>query len=83
MRRLTELSRDRRTRRWTEPIGILTHHLQHDEASWEFLEWFIPWTKGYPAIRWQSLAELLDDFGSARMATTKNGSDSLVPADGR
>lgn len=61
MRRLIRLARERRrARRWTEPVGILTHHLQQDEASWEFLEQFLPWTKGNPAIEWQSLPKLLD-----------------------
>lgn len=76
VRRLTELSRNCRAKRWTEPIGILTHHLQHDETSWKFLEWFIPWTKGHPAIRWQSLPKLLEEFKSAQMATLEDGSDA-------
>ncbi len=31
-----------RTRRrlglWDEPVGLLTHHLVHDEPAWRFLE---------------------------------------------
>lgn len=26
---------------WDEPIGLLTHHLDHDKAAWLFLEWFL------------------------------------------
>jgi hypothetical protein len=62
MRRLTRLARERRrTDRLTEPIGILTHHLEHDGASWVFLERFIPWVSGNAAIDWRSLPELLEE----------------------
>ncbi|MBO9560041.1 MAG: polysaccharide deacetylase family protein [Caulobacter sp.] len=27
---------------WGEPLGLLTHHLDHDEAAWRFLEAFVP-----------------------------------------
>lgn len=61
MRRLIRLARERRQAgRWTEPIGILTHHLQQDEASWKFLERFISCTKQNATIEWRSLRELLD-----------------------
>jgi hypothetical protein len=61
MRRLIRLAHERRCAgRWTEPIGILTHHLQQDEPSWEFFERFIRWTKGNTAIEWRSLSRLLD-----------------------
>ncbi len=37
--RLTGLLRSRRRHgRWGEPIGLLTHHLDHDEAAWRFLD---------------------------------------------
>jgi hypothetical protein len=37
--RLTALLEWRRRRRlWDEPIGLLTHHLVHDEAAWRFLD---------------------------------------------
>ena len=61
MRRLIRLARERRrTARWLEPIGILTHHLQQDEASWDFLERFLVWTKGNAEIEWQPLSRLLE-----------------------
>jgi hypothetical protein len=61
MRRLIRLARmRRRAGQWNEPIGILTHHLQLDEASWRFLERFFAWTKANSAIEWRSLPSLLD-----------------------
>lgn len=27
------------------PIGLLTHHLDHDAAAWRFLEWFVPYAR--------------------------------------
>ena len=37
--RLTGLLQWRRKHgRWSEPIGLLTHHLAHDEAAWRFLD---------------------------------------------
>jgi hypothetical protein len=26
---------------WNEPLGLLTHHLDHDEPTWLFLEAFL------------------------------------------
>ena len=40
--RMRRLLRQRRLAgRWDEPIGLLTHHLDHDEATWRFLEQFL------------------------------------------
>ena len=33
-----QLRQRRRDARWDQPIGLLTHHLAHDEAAWRFLE---------------------------------------------
>lgn len=41
-------------------IGILSHHLVHDVAAWDFLEKFFAATSGHPAVRWCSITELLD-----------------------
>ena len=38
------------------PIGILTHHLVHDEAAWDFLEKLFSFTRGQ---RWLSAQELV------------------------
>ncbi|PHY18209.1 polysaccharide deacetylase family protein [Caulobacter sp. BP25] len=39
MRRL--MAERRLSRRWDEPMGLLTHHLDHDAATWAFLEQFL------------------------------------------
>lgn len=35
-----------------QPIGVLTHHLHHDEATWDFLEQLFGWLQGHPAVSW-------------------------------
>ena len=30
---------------WGEPLGLLTHHLDHDEGAWRFVEAFLPVAK--------------------------------------
>jgi hypothetical protein len=42
------------------PLGILTHHLVHDEAAWEFLEDLFAATANHPACRWVSVSELMN-----------------------
>lgn len=40
--RMRRLMKQRRlTGQWDEPIGLLTHHLDHDRATWLFLERFL------------------------------------------
>ena len=41
------------------PTGLMTHHLDHDEACWRFLDRFLAETTGHPAARWVGTAELL------------------------
>jgi hypothetical protein len=36
------------------PIGLLTHHLAHDEAVWAFAETFLAAAADHPAVRWPS-----------------------------
>jgi hypothetical protein len=43
-----------------EPIGILTHHLVHDEAAWDFIGQLFDETKGNPAVRWRGIVDLLE-----------------------
>ncbi|MVA24645.1 polysaccharide deacetylase family protein [Agrobacterium vitis] len=46
----------------TEPlhaIGILTHHLVHDQAVWDFLTRLFALTVTHPACRWESARTLL------------------------
>ena len=35
-----QLEARRRAGAFAAPIGILTHHLDHDDATWAFLDWF-------------------------------------------
>ncbi|ASJ75962.1 polysaccharide deacetylase family protein [Granulosicoccus antarcticus] len=42
------------------PIGLLTHHLVHDEQAWQFLEQLFVATSHDPAVRWIAASELLE-----------------------
>ncbi|PDS81247.1 polysaccharide deacetylase family protein [Rhizobium sp. L43] len=42
-----------------EPIGVLTHHLVHDTAAWDFLSALFAVTVGHPAVRWSPATALL------------------------
>ena len=42
-----------------EPIGILAHHLVHDESAWLFLQGLFETVAASPNARWASLGELL------------------------
>jgi len=57
--RAARLARDRRRAgRWDQPIGLLTHHLDHDEAAWGFLDAFLALTARSEAVQWRGLADL-------------------------
>lgn len=49
----------RQAGRWDAPIGVLTHHLVHDENSWRFLYRFMGWTRARPAVEWRAMPALL------------------------
>ncbi len=38
-----------------EPTGLLTHHLDHDEACWRFIDRFIAAVGSHPAVRWSAV----------------------------
>lgn len=40
------------------PYGLLTHHLAHDEATWDFLAAFLPMLSRHPAVRWRDAVAL-------------------------
>ncbi len=40
-------------------LGVLTHHLVHDDAAWEFLDDFFAVTARHPACRWVAVRELM------------------------
>jgi peptidoglycan/xylan/chitin deacetylase (PgdA/CDA1 family) len=44
-----------------EPVGILTHHLVHDEAAWAFLGQLFEVTDGQGACHWRSIGELISE----------------------
>ncbi len=41
-----------------EPIGILTHHLVHEEASWTLLEEIFGLIAKHPGVAWPTIREL-------------------------
>ncbi|MGO7905031.1 polysaccharide deacetylase family protein [Rhizobium leguminosarum] len=43
-----------------EPVGVLTHHLAHDAAAWDFLSVLFATTRRHPAVRWSPAAALLE-----------------------
>ena len=45
-------------------MGLLTHHLVHDEAAWAFLDGMFQVTANHPACRWCALSELLAEADS-------------------
>lgn len=44
---------------WRTPIGLLTHHLVHDEAIWSTCEDLLDVLKGEPAAEFPALRELI------------------------
>jgi len=53
------LSALRRAGLWGEPTGLLTHHLDHDESAWAFLDRLFSRTPGRARVDWRSARELL------------------------
>jgi len=43
------------------PVGVLTHHLVHDEAAWKFLESLFEVTARSGIARWGTVGEMLPD----------------------
>ncbi len=55
-----ELFIRRRHSRWTEPIGLVTHHGICDEESWAFLDGFFRHASGWgPHFKWRSIREFM------------------------
>lgn len=42
-----------------QALGLLTHHLRHDEAGWEFISEFLELIGSHPGARWVRLEEAL------------------------
>ena len=49
-----------------EPLGILTHHLVHEEASWELLDELFGMLAKHPAVAWPKVGELFGIKGPNR-----------------
>ena len=41
-----------------EPLGLLTHHRDHDAATWAFLQRLLEITSSHAAARWLTIAEV-------------------------
>lgn len=48
-----KLADRRRAGAFHRPVGLLTHHLEHDEATWRFLNRLVPWLDG--TVEWVPL----------------------------
>jgi hypothetical protein len=66
-----ELARRRKAGLWSAPIGILTHHLAHDERAWRFLEAFLTWSLRRPEFAWAALPDLLRAAGEGHETTVR------------
>jgi hypothetical protein len=56
-----------------EPLGLLTHHLDHDEPFWDFLNGLFRVTTAHPAARWITVREAFaaeSSRQSSRVAST-------------
>lgn len=53
-----DLQLTRRRNTGTEPLGLLTHHLVHDEACFEFLEEFLAIAAHHPGAQWPKVKDL-------------------------
>ncbi|MDB5552788.1 MAG: carbohydrate esterase 4 superfamily protein [Rhizobium sp.] len=42
-------------------MGLLTHHLVHDDAAWSFIDRLLAFTRQHAACRWVSLPEILSE----------------------
>jgi hypothetical protein len=62
----TEMRRRRKAGLWDAPIGLLTHHLVHDEAAWTFLAAFLHWSLGQRQFAWLDLPEVIGELRAAR-----------------
>ncbi len=43
-----------------DPIGVLAHHLVHDDAAWDFLDALFAHTAGHPAVTWCAADDLIE-----------------------
>ena len=55
-----QLATRRRAAQWDAPLGLLTHHQDHDEGCWLFLNGFLDFVAQEPALSWTDLPRLLN-----------------------
>lgn len=53
-----------------EPVGLLTHHLDHDPDLWQFLDDFFALTTRHPAARWIGAEEAFRPQGQRNASET-------------
>ncbi len=60
--KLTEHLKHKRTGQIdaSEPCGLMTHHLDHDPACWDFLQRFFTWCHEHEKIQWLAGPDLLN-----------------------
>jgi xanthine/CO dehydrogenase XdhC/CoxF family maturation factor len=46
-------------------VAFLTHHLDHDEAAWDFLEALFTHTRSHPAVAWRSASDFMNRSADA------------------
>jgi hypothetical protein len=42
-----------------EPIGVMTHHLVHDDLAWDFVETLFEETADHAAIEWRPVGNFV------------------------
>lgn len=58
-----ELARRRLAGRFADPIGLLTHHLDHDEGAWRFLEELVGFVE--PRFEWVAFQQAVANAPAA------------------
>lgn len=53
-----QLRERRKSGRLDAPIGLLTHHLDHDANAWRFLNWFLPFADQY--FEWCGFTDMVE-----------------------
>lgn len=61
---------ERRLAGSAEPIGLMTHHLVHEEASWALLQDLLELIAAHPGAVWPPIAELFGLAASSASADT-------------
>lgn len=57
-----------------QPLGLLTHHLRHDDTIWDFTAVFLATTAAHPAVRW------LDAHAALTVGQPDTGLPPVTPA---